>query len=79
VLARVALLDMEIALSASASWSIDDQDRAALRDMCELLEADSDSPAYEVLPIRDDGVQHGTGAAQDAKAIAAEARAVAVS
>ncbi|MDE2377723.1 protoglobin domain-containing protein [Bradyrhizobium sp.] len=79
VLARAALLDMDLALSAYISCTMDDQNRFALRDMCEILEADLDSAVSEVLTISNDAAQRGASAANDAKAIAADACAVATS
>ena len=53
--------------------------RQALVNMCEILEADLDSAVAEVLAISDDAVQRGEAAARDAKTIASEACAVAAS
>ncbi|WP_194481380.1 protoglobin domain-containing protein [Bradyrhizobium sp. CCBAU 53338] len=78
-LTRAALLDMDLALSVYISRSMDDQSRTALRDMCEILEADLDSAVSEVLTISNEAAERSESAAQDAKAIAAEAFTVAAS
>ncbi|MGO9360357.1 MAG: protoglobin domain-containing protein [Xanthobacteraceae bacterium] len=78
-LARAALLDMDLALSVYISRSADDQSQRALREMCEILEADLDSAVSEVLTISSDAASSGQKAAENAKTIAAEACSVAAS
>jgi methyl-accepting chemotaxis protein len=76
-LTRAALLDMDLALTVYISRSSDDQSQKALREMCEILEADLDSAVSEVLSISNDAASSGTKAAESAKTIAAEACSVA--
>jgi methyl-accepting chemotaxis protein len=76
-LMRAALLDMDLALAVYISRSSDDQRQNALRDMCEVLEADVDGAVAEVLTLSDDSKVRGERAASNAGQIAADAGSVA--
>lgn len=78
-LTAATMLDMDLALTVYVARSSDDQSQKALRDMCEILEADLDSAVSEVLTISGEAAASGEQAARDAKAIAAEAFTVAAS
>jgi len=78
-LTRAAMLDMDLALTVYISHSSDDQSRKALGEMCAIIEADLDSAVAEVFSVSNDAAERGERAAQNAKAIAADACEVAAS